>query len=161
MKIEVICVGKLKEKYLVQAIDEYSKRLSRYCKLNIIEVADERTLDNASAKEEQIVKEKEGNKILSKVSDSAYVIALDLQGKMISSEELASFVADCGVQGNSKLVFIIGGSLGLADDVLQRANYKLCFSKMTFPHQLFRVMLLEQIYRGYRINNGEAYHTIF
>ena len=150
MKIEVICVGKLKEKYLVQAIDEYSKRLSRYCKLSITELADEKTPDNAS--------DKEGEKILAKISDSAYVIALDLHGKMISSEEFASFIADCGVRGNSHLIFVIGGSLGLSDAVRQRANYKLCFSKMTFPHQLFRVMLLEQIYRGFRINNNEPYH---
>ncbi|PHV70754.1 23S rRNA (pseudouridine(1915)-N(3))-methyltransferase RlmH [Sporanaerobium hydrogeniformans] len=158
MKIEVICVGKLKEKYLVQAIDEYSKRLSRYCKLNIIELADEKTPDNASVKEELIIKEREGEKILAKISDSAYVIALDLQGRMLSSEELAHFMLDCGIKGNSHLIFTIGGSLGLSDAVLKRANYKLCFSKMTFPHQLFRVMLLEQIYRGYRINNGEPYH---
>lgn len=158
MKIELICVGKLKEKYLVQAIDEYSKRLSRYCKLNIIELADEKTPDNASEKEELMIKDKEGEKILSKISDAAYVVALDLQGKMLSSEELASFIADCGVRGNSHLIFIIGGSLGLSKGVRARANYKLCFSKMTFPHQLFRVMLLEQIYRGFRINNNEPYH---
>ena len=158
MKIELICVGKLKEKYLVQAIDEYSKRLSRYCKLNMIELADEKTPDNASEKEELMIKDKEGEKILSKISDTAYVVALDLQGKMLSSEELASFIEDCGVRGNSHLVFVIGGSLGLSDAVRARANYKLCFSKMTFPHQLFRVMLLEQIYRGFRINNNEQYH---
>lgn len=158
MKIELICVGKLKEKYLVQAIDEYSKRLSRYCKLNMIELADEKTPDNASEKEELMIKDKEGEKILSKISDTAYVVALDLQGKMLSSEELASFIEDCGVRGNSHLIFVIGGSLGLSDAVRARANYKLCFSKMTFPHQLFRVMLLEQIYRGFRINNNEPYH---
>nr|WP_302599212.1 23S rRNA (pseudouridine(1915)-N(3))-methyltransferase RlmH [uncultured Cellulosilyticum sp.] len=158
MKIELVCVGKLKEKYLVQAIDEYSKRLSRYCKLNIIELADEKTPDNASEKEELMIKDKEGEKILSKISDSAYVVALDLGGKMISSEELAAFMADCGVRGNSHIVFVIGGSLGLSDAVKARANYKLCFSKMTFPHQLFRVMLLEQVYRGFRINNNEPYH---
>lgn len=158
MKIELICVGKLKEKYLVQAIDEYSKRLNRYCKLNMIELADEKTPDNASEKEELMIKDKEGEKILSKISDTAYVVALDLQGKMLSSEELASFIEDCGVRGNSHLVFVIGGSLGLSDAVRARANYKLCFSKMTFPHQLFRVMLLEQIYRGFRINNNEPYH---
>lgn len=158
MKIEIICVGKLKEKYLVQAIQEYSKRLSRYCKLNIIELLDEKTPDNASPKEELIIKNKEGEKILAKISDSAYVVALDLAGKMISSEELATFMADLGVRGNSHIVFLIGGSLGLSDEVKKRANYKLCFSKMTFPHQLFRVMLLEQIYRGFRINNNEPYH---
>ncbi|MHC1749613.1 MAG: 23S rRNA (pseudouridine(1915)-N(3))-methyltransferase RlmH [Cellulosilyticaceae bacterium] len=158
MKIEVVCVGKLKEKYLVEAIKEYTKRLGRYCKLNIVELSDEKTPDNASEKEELMIKDKEGEKILSHIKDGAYVIALALDGKMISSEELASFVADCGVKGNSHLVFVIGGSLGLSEAVLKRANYKLCFSKMTFPHQLFRVMLLEQIYRAYRINNGEPYH---
>ncbi|MEG1295572.1 MAG: 23S rRNA (pseudouridine(1915)-N(3))-methyltransferase RlmH [Niameybacter sp.] len=158
MKIEIVCVGKLKEKYLVQAIDEYSKRLSRYCKLGIIELTDEKTPDNASEKEELQIKEKEGDKILAQIKDTAYVITLDLGGKMVTSEGLAQMMANCGVQGNSHIVFVIGGSLGLSDKVLKRANDSLSFSKMTFPHQLFRVMLLEQIYRGYRINNGEPYH---
>lgn len=158
MKIDLICVGKLKEKYLVQAIAEYSKRLSRYCKLNIIELADEKTPDNASEKEELMIKQKEGEKILAQIKEGAYVVALALDGKMISSEELAAFMAERGVRGESHLVFLIGGSLGLSDEVLKRANYKLCFSKMTFPHQLFRVMLLEQVYRAYRINGNEPYH---
>lgn len=158
MKIEIVCVGKLKEKYLVQAIDEYSKRLSRYCKLNIIELADEKTPDNASEKEELQIKDKEGEKILAQIKDTAYVITLDLGGKMVTSEGFAQMMASCGVQGNSHIVFVIGGSLGLSDKVLKRANDSLSFSKMTFPHQLFRVMLLEQIYRAYRINNGEPYH---
>lgn len=158
MKIDIICVGKLKEKYLVQAIGEYSKRLTRYCKLNVIELTDEKTPDNASEKEELIIKQKEGEKILAQVKDGAYVVALDLGGKMISSEELANFMSDRALRGDSHLVFIIGGSLGLSTEVLKRAQYKLCFSKMTFPHQLFRVMLLEQVYRAYRINNNEPYH---
>lgn len=158
MKIDIVCVGKLKEKYLVQAIDEYSKRLSRYCKLNIIELADEKTPDNASEKEELQIKDKEGDKILAQIKDTAYVITLDLGGKMVTSEAFAQMISKCGIQGNSHLVFVIGGSLGLADKVLKRANGSLSFSKMTFPHQLFRVMLLEQIYRGYRIINGEPYH---
>ncbi|MGL4344031.1 MAG: 23S rRNA (pseudouridine(1915)-N(3))-methyltransferase RlmH [Cellulosilyticaceae bacterium] len=158
MKIDIICVGKLKEKYLVQAIAEYSKRLTRYCKMNIIELTDEKTPDNASEKEELMIKNKEGEKILAQVKDGAYVVALDLGGKMISSEDLAGFMSDRALRGDSHIVFIIGGSLGLSQDVIARANYKLCFSKMTFPHQLFRVMLLEQIYRAYRINNGEPYH---
>ena len=158
MKIDIVCVGKLKEKYLVSAIDEYSKRLSRYCKLNIIELADEKTPDNASEKEELQIKDKEGDKILAQIKETAYVITLDLGGKMVTSENFAQMIADCGVQGNSHLVFVIGGSLGLSDKVLKRANGSLSFSKMTFPHQLFRVMLLEQIYRGYRIINGEPYH---
>lgn len=158
MNITLITVGKLKEKYLKQAIDEYSKRLSRYCKLEIIELNDEKTPDNASEKEELMIKEKEGKAILSRVKDNAYVVAMDLKGKQLTSEELASFISDCGVRGNSNIVFIIGGSLGLSDEVIKRADYKLCFSKMTFPHQLFRVMLLEQIYRSFRINNNEPYH---
>ncbi|MGL5677649.1 MAG: 23S rRNA (pseudouridine(1915)-N(3))-methyltransferase RlmH [Cellulosilyticaceae bacterium] len=158
MKIDIICVGKLKEKYLVQAIAEYTKRLGRYCKLSIIELADEKTPDNASEKEELQIKQKEGEKILAQIKDDAYVVALALDGKMISSEELASFMSDRALRGDSHLVFLIGGSLGLSNEVLQRAQYKLCFSKMTFPHQLFRVMLLEQVYRAYRINNNEPYH---
>ncbi len=158
MNITLITVGKIKEKFLRDAIDEYSKRLSKYCKLEIIEVSDEKTPDNASEKEELQIKEKEGIQILSKIKDNAYVIAMDLKGKTLSSEEFSSFIDNCGIQGNSNLVFVIGGSLGLSKDVLNRANYKLCFSKMTFPHQLFRVMLLEQIYRGFRIMKGEPYH---
>ena len=158
MNITLITVGKIKEKFLRDAIDEYSKRLSKYCKLEIIEVSDEKTPDNASEKEELQIKEKEGSKILSKIKDNAYVIAMDLKGKNLSSEEFSSFIDNCGIQGHSNLVFVIGGSLGLSKDVLNRANYKLCFSKMTFPHQLFRVMLLEQIYRGFRIMKGEPYH---
>lgn len=158
MNITLITVGKIKEKFLRDAIDEYSKRLSKYCKLEVIEVADEKTPDNASEKEELQIKEKEGAQILSKIKDNAYVIAMDLKGKTLSSEEFSSFIDNCGIQGNSNLVFIIGGSLGLSQDVLNRAKYKLCFSKMTFPHQLFRVMLLEQIYRGFRIIKGEPYH---
>lgn len=158
MNIDIICVGKLKEKYLKQAIEEYSKRLSRYCKLNIIELPDEKTPDNASEKEELQIKDKEGNLILNKIKDNSYVIAMDLKGKQLTSEELSNFVQELGVRGESNLVFVIGGSLGLSEAVIKRANYKLCFSKMTFPHQLFRVMLLEQIYRGFRIMKGEPYH---
>ncbi|MCY6372070.1 23S rRNA (pseudouridine(1915)-N(3))-methyltransferase RlmH [Clostridium ganghwense] len=158
MNIKVVSVGKLKEKYLKSAIQEYSKRLSRYCKLSIVELSDEKTPDNASEKEELQIKQKEGQRILNNIKDNEYVIALDLKGKMISSEEMADMISDLGVRGNSNIVFLIGGSLGLSDEVLKRANYKLCFSKMTFPHQLFRVMLLEQIYRSYRIINGEPYH---
>ena len=158
MNITVIAVGKLKEKYLKSAIDEYSKRLSRYCKLDFIELSDEKTPDNASEKEEQQIKEKEGKLILSKIKENAYVVAMDLKGKHITSEEFASFISNCGVMGNSNIVFAIGGSLGLSEEVLKRANYKLCFSKMTFPHQLFRVMLLEQVDRSFRIMNNEPYH---
>lgn len=158
MNITLITVGKIKEKYLRDAIDEYSKRLSRYCKLEIIEVPDEKTPENASLKDDINIKNKEGDLILSKVKDNAYVVAMDLKGKHITSEEFAGFIDNCAIEGHSNLVFIIGGSLGLSEAVLKRANYKLCFSKMTFPHQLFRVMLLEQIYRGFRIIKGEPYH---
>ncbi|WP_040214689.1 23S rRNA (pseudouridine(1915)-N(3))-methyltransferase RlmH [Clostridium polynesiense] len=158
MNITVISVGKLKEKYLKQAIEEYSKRLQRYCKLEVIELNDEKTPDNASEKEEEQIKIKEGRAILKHIKDNSYVIALDLKGKMISSEELASFIQGSNTKGISSFTFIIGGSLGLSQEIIQRADYKLCFSKMTFPHQLFRVMLLEQIYRGFRIIGGEPYH---
>ncbi|MFA9398535.1 MAG: 23S rRNA (pseudouridine(1915)-N(3))-methyltransferase RlmH [Clostridiaceae bacterium] len=158
MNIKIITVGKIKEKYLKDAINEYSKRLSKYCTLSIMEVNDEKTPDNASAKEEIQIKEKEGNQILKGVKDNSFVIALDLKGNMLSSENFSSYLDDLFVKGVSNITFIIGGSLGLSKDVLNRADYKLCFSKMTFPHQLFRVMLLEQIYRGFRIMKGEPYH---
>lgn len=158
MNITIISVGKLKEKYLKQAVEEYSKRLQRYCRLDIIELNDEKTPDNASPKEEQQIKEKEGQAILKAIKDNSFVIALDLKGKMLSSEEFASFIQDSNTRGISSFTLIIGGSLGLSQEIINRANYKLCFSKMTFPHQLFRVMLLEQIYRGFRIIGGEPYH---
>lgn len=158
MNITLITVGKVKEKYLRDAIDEYAKRLQRYCKLDIIELQDEKTPDNASEKEELQIKQKEGEAILKHIKDNTFVIALDLKGKLLSSEEFAEHIKDLGVSGNSNIAFIIGGSLGISEEVLKRADYKLCFSKMTFPHQLFRVMLLEQIYRGFRIIRGEPYH---
>lgn len=158
MNISIICVGKIKEKFLKAAIEEYSKRLSRYCKLDIVEVPDEKTPDNASDKEEQLIKEKEGLSILKHIKENMFVVTLDLKGKMLSSEELSSFIKESGIRGNSNLAFIIGGSLGLSKDVLKRSDFSLCFSKMTFPHQLIRVILLEQVYRGFRIINGEPYH---
>ena len=158
MKITVITVGKIKEKYLEDAIAEYSKRLSRYCKLEIIQVADEKTPDRASEVVETQIKDKEGERILSHIKDTAYVVALAIEGKMISSEELAELVDGLGVRGESHIQFVIGGSLGLSKKVLERADYKLSFSKMTFPHQLMRVILLEQIYRSFRIMKNEPYH---
>lgn len=158
MKITLITVGKIKEKYFTDAIAEYAKRLSRYCKLEIVEVADEKTPDNASEGLENQIKEKEGERILSKVPESAYVVALAIDGKQLSSEELADKMEKWNVNGVSHLVFIIGGSLGLTQKVLNRADYSLSFSKMTFPHQLMRVVLLEQIYRSFRIRNHEPYH---
>lgn len=158
MNITLITVGKIKEKYLKDAITEYSKRLSRYCKLEILELQDEKTPDNASEKEELQIKAKEGEPILKCVKDNMYVVALAIDGKTLSSEELAAFIKEAGVRGNSNIAFVIGGSLGLSKEVLNRADYKLSFSKMTFPHQLMRVILLEQVYRGFRINAGEPYH---
>ncbi len=158
MRISVVCVGKIKEKYLKLGIDEFSKRLSKYCKLEVIELDDEKAPENLSDKEMMMIKEKEGKKILSKIKDNSHVIALAIDGKNLSSEELADTIDNLGVRGTSHIVFVIGGSLGLSDDVIRRANYKLSFSKMTFPHQLMRLILLEQVYRAYRINNGEPYH---
>ena len=158
MKITLITVGKIKEKYFTDAIAEYSKRLSRYCKLEIVEVPDEKTPDGASEALENQIKEKEGEKILSKIADGAYVVALAIEGKHMDSEELAEKMEKWNVSGISHLVFIIGGSLGLTPKVLNRADFKLSFSKMTFPHQLMRVVLLEQIYRSFRIRNNEPYH---
>lgn len=158
MNINVIGVGKIKEKYLKLGIDEFKKRLSKYCKLDIIELDDEKAPEKLSEKEMIMVKEKEGKKILSKIKDTSYVIALTIDGKNLSSEELADKMSDLAVRGNSNITFVIGGSLGLSDEVLDRADYKLSFSKMTFPHQLMRLILLEQVYRAYRINNNEPYH---
>lgn len=158
MKITLITVGKIKEKYLRDAIAEYSKRLSRYCKLEIVEVADEKTPDQASETVEENIRAKEGERILKYIKDDMYVITLEIDGKMLSSEEFAGKIESLGVQGKSKIVFVIGGSIGLGKEVLRRSDYALSFSKMTFPHQLMRVILLEQVYRGYRIINGEPYH---
>ncbi len=158
MKITVITVGKIKEKYLKDAIAEYSKRLSKYCKLEIIEVADEKTPDNASEVVEDSIRSKEAERILKYVKDDAFVITLEINGKQLTSEELAAKINKLGVQGTSHIIFIIGGSIGLGKEVLDKSDYALSFSKMTFPHQLMRVVLLEQIYRSYRIINGEPYH---
>ena len=158
MKITIITVGKIKEKYLKDAIDEYSKRLSKYCKLEIIEVADEKTPDNASAVVEDNIRSKEAERIVKYIKDDAYLITLEINGKQLTSEELADKVDKLGVQGVSHIIFVIGGSIGLGKAVLQKSNFALSFSKMTFPHQLMRVILLEQIYRSYRIINGEPYH---
>jgi 23S rRNA (pseudouridine1915-N3)-methyltransferase len=158
MRITIISVGKLKEKYLQMGIDEYSKRLSRYIKLELIEVADEKAPETMSPAEEDIVRKKEAERILANVKDGAYVVALAIDGKQLSSEGLAEFLQTNMTKGVSHMVFIIGGSMGLSKEVLTRADYKLSFSKMTFPHQLMRMILLEQVYRGFRIMNGEPYH---
>ncbi len=158
MKITIITVGKMKEKYLKDAIAEYSKRLSKYCKLEIVEVADEKTPDNASEVVEDGVRSKEAERILKHVKDDAFVITLEINGRQLTSVELAEKVEKLGIQGTSHIIFIIGGSIGLGKEVLAKSDFALSFSKLTFPHQLMRVILLEQIYRSYRIINGEPYH---
>lgn len=158
MKITLLTVGKIKEKYLKDAISEYAKRLGRYCKLEIIEVADEKTPDAAIPAVEQAIRQKEGERLLKHIRDDAYVITLEIDGHMLDSVTFARMIEQLGIQGKSHLMFVIGGSIGLGDNVLQRSDYALSFSKMTFPHQLMRVILLEQIYRGYRIIEGAPYH---
>ena len=158
MKITIVTVGKIKEKYLRDAIGEYSKRLSKYCKLEIVEVADEKTPDNASDTMEKIIRDKEAERILKYVREDAYVITLEIGGKMLDSVEFSRKLENLGIQGKSHILFIIGGSIGLGEAVLKRSDFALSFSKMTFPHQLMRVILLEQVYRSFRIIRGEPYH---
>ena len=158
MNITIITVGKLKERYFKEAVEEYSTRLSKYCKLDIVEVPDEKAPENLSPAQELIITQKEGQGILKYIKEDTYVIALAIQGKQLSSEGLADLINDLGIKGRSNIAFVIGGSLGLSDEVLKRADYKLSFSPMTFPHQLMRVILLEQVYRGFRIIKGEPYH---
>lgn len=156
--IEILCVGKIKEKYWNDAIAEYSKRLKRYCKLSVIEVQDEKTPDNAPFAVEEQIKQKEGEKLSKYIDPKAFVCSLTIDGKKYSSTGFASFFEEKAVSGISKIQFIIGGSLGIADEVIAMSNHRISFSDMTFPHQMMRVILLEQIYRAYRINNGEPYH---
>lgn len=158
MNITIISVGKLKEKYLKQGIDEYAKRLGSYCKLQLIEVPDEKAPENLSDKEMEIVKEKEGERILSKVKDQDVLIAMAIEGGLISSEQLAQKIEAYGISGKSALTFVIGGSLGLSEAVKKRANLKISFGRITLPHQLMRLVLVEQIYRAFRITAGHAYH---
>lgn len=158
MKISLITVGKIKEKYLKEAIAEYTKRLSKYCKLEIVEVADEKTPDNAGEALEDSIRDKEAERIMKHIKDDMYVITLEIGGNMLSSEELSTKIEKLGIQGSSHVAFVIGGSIGLGKVVLKRSDYALSFSKMTFPHQLMRVILLEQLYRSYRIMKGEPYH---
>ena len=158
LNITIMTVGKIKEKYFREAIEEYTKRLSRYCKLNIIEVKDEPTPDNPSDREKAVVLEKEGARIGEKLPKNAYIVALCIEGKMQTSEELADFLQKTATEGYSDIVFVIGGSLGLWEELKKRADLRISFSKMTFPHQLMRVILLEQIYRGFNISEGGKYH---
>ena len=158
MKITIIAVGKIKEKYLKDAITEYSKRLGRYCRLEIIEVADEKTPDHASENMEDAIREKEAERIGKYIKEDAYLVTQEIQGRQLTSEEFADKIEKLGVSGIGHMIFIIGGSIGLGKSILEKSDYALSFSKMTFPHQLMRVILLEQIYRSYRIINGEPYH---
>jgi 23S rRNA (pseudouridine1915-N3)-methyltransferase len=158
VNISLLTIGKLKEKYLKQGIDEYLKRLTAYAKVEVIELPDEKAPEQLSEIEMEQVKNKEGERLLAKISPDTYVIALAIDGKQRSSEELADMIDKLATYGKSKIAFVIGGSLGLSKDVLNRADEKLSFSKMTFPHQLMRLILLEQVYRAYRINRNEPYH---
>ena len=158
MKIQIICIGKLKEKYWTEAVAEYSKRLQRFCTLEIVELKEARLPDKASAADEENVKLEEGRSILKQISDSTYVITLEVLGKALRSEELAGKIEDLAGMGRSDIAFVIGGSLGLSAEVSRRADFKLSFSRMTFPHQMMRVILLEQIYRSFKINRNETYH---
>ncbi len=156
--IDIICVGKIKESYLRDAIEDYSTRLSKYCLLNITELIDEKIPNNPSDKEIEAVKIKEGLNIISKLKKDTYIISLDLKGKQYSSEDFSKEIENISLNFNSSITFIIGGSLGLAEDVIKKSDKLISFSKMTFPHQLFRVFLLEQIYRAFKILNNENYH---
>lgn len=157
LNINIICIGKIKEKYLKDAINEYSKRLSKYCKLLITELPDEKIPDKLYPSLEQTIKEKECNNIINHIKKDSFIIALDLKGKEFTSEDFSKKLEDISMQ-NSNITFIIGGSLGLTDYLLNLCNLKICFSKMTFPHQLIRVFLLEQIFRAFKIQNNETYH---
>jgi 23S rRNA (pseudouridine1915-N3)-methyltransferase len=158
MNIQIICVGKLKEKYWVEALLEYKKRLSRYCKISIVEVKEELISENPSPATEEIVKDEEGKRIIGKLKQGAYIISLDIKGEELNSLDLAHKLNHLGVSGRSDVVFIIGGSLGLSKAVLEKSHMRLSFSKMTYPHQMMRIILLEQIYRGFKINRNESYH---
>lgn len=158
MNITILCIGKLKERYWVDAIQEYSKRLSKYCTLSINELKEEKAPDNPSNAEEMAVKEAEGKSILKQIKKDTFVIALEVKGKELTSEALADKIETLGIDGKSDVAFVIGGSIGLSDEVLERADFRLSFSKMTFPHQMMRVILLEQIYRAFKIIRNETYH---
>jgi 23S rRNA (pseudouridine1915-N3)-methyltransferase len=158
MKVTIVCVGKLKEQYWRGAVEEYSKRLGRYMKLEIVELPDEKAPETMSLAQEVEVRQKEGLRILKAVKEDAFAVALAIEGKSLSSQALADFMAEKAVRGVSHMVFIIGGSLGLSKEVMERADFALSFSHMTFPHQMMRVILLEQIYRAEKINRQEPYH---
>ncbi len=158
LHINLICIGKIKETFFRAAVDEYNKRLSKYCNLNIIELPDEKIPNNASAKDKELVKDKEAQNILNNLKKDNYIICLDLKGKQYSSEEFSKKIENISINYNSSITFIIGGSLGISQKILDIANESISFSKMTFPHQLFRIILLEQIFRAFKISNNESYH---
>ena len=158
LSINIVCVGKLKEEYLKSAINEYSKRLSKYCSLNFIELQDEKLPNKLNDSLIDEIKQKEASKIINHIKKDSYIICLDLKGKEHSSEDFSKKIDDIALNFNSSITFVIGGTLGLTDDVLNLANEKLCFSKMTFPHQLIRVFLLEQLFRAFKISKNETYH---
>ncbi|HHT62393.1 MAG: 23S rRNA (pseudouridine(1915)-N(3))-methyltransferase RlmH [Bacillota bacterium] len=158
MHIRIIAVGKIKEKYLTQGINEYVKRLSPHAKVEIIEVSDEKTSDHLSETELKLIKDKEGEKISRYLKDGTYLIALDIQGKNLSSEEMAEMISNLGVRGKSDITFLIGGSVGLADSLISKADFRLSFGRMTFPHQLMRLILVEQLYRSFKIIERHPYH---
>lgn len=158
MEIRIISVGKIKESYLTEGIQEYAKRLGRYCRLTFCQVADEKTPDKASDALNEQIRHTEGDRLMKHIREQDYVIALAIDGKMLDSVELSRKIGQLAVEGKSSIAFVIGGSLGLGSQVLARADFKLSFSRMTFPHQLMQMILLEQIYRGYRILNHEPYH---
>lgn len=158
MHINIVCIGKLKEKYWTDAVEEYIKRLSKYCDIQILQLKEVRLPDKASAAQEQNVIYQEGQSILRSIKDNSYVITLEIQGKQLSSEEFAYKLKALPLEDKSDITLVIGGSLGLSREVSERSNFKLSFSKMTFPHQMMRVVLLEQVYRAFKINKNEAYH---
>ncbi len=158
MRITILCVGKIKEKFYRDAIAEFEKRLGRYCRLEILEVADEQTPEGASPALEEQIREKEGARILSRIREGQFVCTLEIQGKKMTSERFAAFLEQTAMEEKGQIVFVIGGSLGLSQAVRQRSDLAVSFSDMTFPHQLMRVILCEQIYRGFRISRGEPYH---
>lgn len=157
LNINIVCIGKIKEAYLKDAINEYSKRLSKYCKLTILELPDEKIPDRLNESLSNEIKNKESNAILNHIKKDSYIICLDLTGKEFSSEDFSKNIENLSLQ-TSNITFVVGGSLGLSSDLLKKAHQKICFSKMTFPHQLIRVFLLEQIFRAFKISNGETYH---
>ena len=157
LTINIVCIGKIKEKFFKDAIDEYSKRLSKYCKLNILELPDEKIPDKTNQNIENEIKSKECDNIINHIKKDSYVVCLDLTGKELSSEQFSKSIEDISME-SSQITFIIGGSLGLTEKILKLANQKICFSKMTFPHQLIRIFLLEQLFRSFKISNGETYH---